>query len=93
MSYFVVLRAGSPWVIIGRMSCPEYVRLRQQYEASLRHWAGGGGIFAYKGVLGSSAAVQMVAEALEQRDASHDRVGRHRQTCLVCNPQVTHSSK
>jgi hypothetical protein len=56
------------------MECHEYIRLRQHYEAALRHW---GHVALSPGAESNSARALLAAEvkqkALEERNAANDR--------------------
>jgi hypothetical protein len=71
------------------MVCSEYNRLRQHYEASLRHW---GQVLLSAGAEPIGATARLAAEvrqkALLERDAANDRMCLHKQTCSVCNPKL-----
>lgn len=72
------------------MDCPQYIRLRLHYEASLRRWAQ---IFLLPDApIGAPArlAAEIKQKALVERDAASDRMCRHKETCSVCN---RHSSR
>jgi hypothetical protein len=78
------------------MACHEYIRLRQHYEAALRHW----GHVLLSPVTGpTGAAARLAAEikqkAFVERNAAYDRMCIHKKTCSVCNPKLkaTHSSR
>jgi hypothetical protein len=78
------------------MACYEYIRLRQHYEASLRHW---GHVLLSSGAEPIGAPARLAAEvkqkALEERNAANDRMCLHKLNCPVCNPKLkaTHSSR
>jgi len=78
------------------MACHEYIRLRQHYEAFLRHW---GQVLLSAGdePIGTPArlAAEVKQKALEERNAANARMCLHKQTCPVCNPKLkaTHSSR
>jgi hypothetical protein len=82
-------------IINQTMACPEYIRLRQHYEASLRHW--GHVLLSPEAAIGAPArlAAEVKEKALVERNAANDRMCLHKQTCSVCNPKlrVIHSSK
>jgi hypothetical protein len=78
------------------MACYEYDRLRQHYEAALRHWG-----HVLRSPIAESAgtsariAGEVKQKALIERNAANDRMTLHKQTCAVCNPQLRafHSPK
>jgi hypothetical protein len=74
------------------MACPEYIRLRQHYEAALRHW-GHVLLSPVAEPIGAPAA-EVRQKALAERDAANDRMTLHKQTCSACNPKLKpfHSS-
>jgi hypothetical protein len=77
-------------ILIRTMACPEYIRLRQHYDAALRHW---GQIFLLpEAAPGEPArlAAAVKLKALEERDAANDRMCFHKKTCTVCS---RHSSR
>jgi hypothetical protein len=77
------------------MACDEYIRLRQHYEAALRHW--GHFLLSPEAAIGAAArlAAEIKQKALVERNAASDRMCLHKQTCSVCNPklEVIHFSK
>jgi hypothetical protein len=78
------------------MACHEYDRLRQHYEASLRHW---GHVLLSSGAEPTGAPARLAAEvkqkALEERNAANDRMCLHKLNCPVWNPKLkaNHSSR
>jgi hypothetical protein len=78
------------------MACHEYIRLRQHYEASLRHW-GQILLSPVAETIGPAArvAAEVKQKALIERDAANDRMTLHKQTCSACNPKLRafHSSR
>jgi hypothetical protein len=76
------------------MTCDQYIRLRQHYEAALAHWEH---VLKSQGALENSppAVVEMKKKALEERNAAEERMVLHQRTCPVCIPKVkgAHSSK
>jgi hypothetical protein len=70
------------------MDCYEYIRLRQHYEAALRHW---GHIHMMPAAepIGAPARVadEVKQKALEELNAAKNRMALHKQTCSVCNRQ------
>jgi hypothetical protein len=68
------------------MACPEYNRLRQHYEAALRHW---GHVLLSPVAEGFGApAAEVKQKALAERNEAIDRMILHKQTCPVCNPKL-----
>jgi hypothetical protein len=69
------------------MTCPEYQRLLQLYEAALRHW---GRVMwsARADVPGipERLASEMKQRAYVERNEAHKRMLAHKQSCSVCNP-------
>jgi hypothetical protein len=70
------------------MRCPEYDRLRQQYEAALRYW----GYLLLSDANLVEAPARRVAEvkiqAFEERNAAKERWTSHTLTCQNCNPRL-----
>jgi hypothetical protein len=66
------------------MPCPEHDRLRQQYEAALRHW--GQVMLFLKSDLPEAQhqASQFKLNALNERNATSERMCFHKRTCLFC---------
>jgi hypothetical protein len=77
------------------MACPEYIRLRQHYEASLRQWRQIPVSTAAAIDAQARLAAEVKQKALLERNAANDRLCLHRQACAVCNPKLraSHSSK
>jgi hypothetical protein len=71
------------------MACPEYIRLRQHYEAALRHW-GHVLLSPVAEPIGAPArvAAEVRQKALAERDAANERMCLHKQTCPACNPKL-----
>ena len=73
----------------GEMTCPEYQRLLQLYEAALRHW---GRVMwsANAGVPGipEHLASEMKQSAYFERNEAHKRMLAHKQSCSACNPRL-----
>ena len=71
------------------MTCPEYQRLLQLYEAALRHW---GRVMwsANAGVPGipEHLASEMKQSAYFERNEAHKRMLAHKQSCSACNPRL-----
>jgi hypothetical protein len=67
------------------MPCPEYVRLRQDYEAALRHW---GEVLLSQDteLVGWQARqrAQLKQNALDERDAANERICAHKRSCPAC---------
>jgi hypothetical protein len=71
------------------MPCPEYLRLRQHYEAALRHW---GHVMLSPdahlvGAL-SRRAAEIKQKAFDARDAAKKHLSDHSLSCPVCNPKL-----
>lgn len=70
------------------MPCPEYNRLRHNYEAAIRHW--GRVILSpdahLVGALARQAA-EIKQKAFDERDAAKKRLSDHTRTCPACNPK------
>ena len=71
------------------MTCPEYQRLLQLYEAALRHW---GRVMwsARADVPGIPVhlASEMKQRAYVERNEAYERMLAHKQSCSVCSPRV-----
>jgi hypothetical protein len=67
------------------MPCPEYNRLRQHYEAALRHW---GHVILSPDARLVGARARQAAEirqtAFGERDAAKERLDAHTLTCPAC---------
>jgi hypothetical protein len=72
------------------MSCPEYNRLRQHYEAALRYW-GHVLLSPDANLVGAPArqATEIKQKAYTERNAAKERLGAHMLTCPACNPKLT----
>jgi hypothetical protein len=68
-------------IIFWTMVCHEYIRLRQHYEAALRHW---GHVLLSPVAKHIGAAARLADEvrekALVERNAANDRMRLHKQT-------------
>jgi hypothetical protein len=66
-------------------TCPEYVGLRQRYEAALRHW---GQVLLSQDteLVGWQARqrAQLMQNALDERDAANQRICLHKRSCPAC---------
>jgi hypothetical protein len=77
------------------MACPEYNRLRQHYESSLRHW---GHVLLSPVTETIDALARLAAEikqkGLEERNAASDRMCHHNRLARP-TPELkaTHSSR
>lgn len=71
------------------MHCPEYNRLRQSYEAAIRHW-GQVILFCEAEALGALArqTSEDKQKAYSERDAAKKRLSDHMFTCAACNPKL-----
>jgi hypothetical protein len=71
------------------MHCPEYNRLRQRYEAAIRHW---GHVILSPATDAVGALARQTAEirqkAYDERDSSKKRLSDHMFTCAACNPKL-----
>jgi hypothetical protein len=71
------------------MPCPEQLRLRQHYEAALRHW--GRVILSSDanlvGILARQAS-EIKRTAFDERNAAKGRLDDHSLTCPTCNPKL-----
>jgi hypothetical protein len=71
------------------MRCPEHLRLRQHYDAALRHW--GRVILSSEanlvGILGRQAA-EIKRTAFDERNAAKERLDDHSLACPICNPKL-----
>ena len=71
----------------GFVSCPEYNRLRQSYEAALRHW--GHVLFSLDAHLVGAAARQaaeLKQKAFDERNTAKECLRAHALSCPACNP-------
>jgi hypothetical protein len=71
------------------MPCPEYNRLRQQYEAALRHW--GHLLLSLDAhLVGTVAtkAAELLKKAFDERNAAKVRLSAHAFSCPTCNPRL-----
>jgi hypothetical protein len=71
------------------MLCPEYIRLRQDYEAAIRHW-GHVILSADAQPVGahSRQAARIKENAFLKRNAAMERVNAHKRACPTCNPKL-----
>jgi hypothetical protein len=71
------------------MECRQYIQLRRHYEAALSRWEH---VTLLPGVESNSAPAPLAAEikqkALEERNASGDRMCLHKRTFSVCTPKL-----
>jgi hypothetical protein len=69
------------------VTCLDYIRLRQHYEAALTLWDHV--ILPSKGALANSppAVLEMKNKALEERNAAEERMILHQRTCPICIPR------
>jgi hypothetical protein len=71
------------------MSCHENKRLRQHYEAALRHW--GNLVLSPTirrvGTLARQAA-EVKLKAFDERNAAKERLDAHIRVCPVCTPKL-----
>jgi hypothetical protein len=74
--------------LLRTMSCPEYNRLRQHYEAAIRHW-GRVILSPDDNLVGALArqAAEIRQKAYVERDAAKKRLSDHGFACPVCNPK------
>jgi hypothetical protein len=69
--------------------CPEYNRLRQHYEAALRHW--GHLLLSLDArLVGTVArqAAEIKQKAFDERNAAKERLSAHAVFCPACNPKL-----
>jgi hypothetical protein len=71
------------------MPCPEYKRLRKEYEAALRRW-GDVLLAQHAGRLGGDVekALEFRKGAADARDVTSKRVEDHRRRCRVCREVI-----
>ena len=69
------------------MSCPEYLRLREHYEAALLRWVQIDLSFSGSEFINVSAMLLegVKQQALKERNAAKERMDLHEQNCLICN--------
>ena len=67
------------------MPCPEYMRLRQLYEAALRGW-GDVLLAQHAGLLAGDvqSALKYRKNVADERDAANKRMKDHKRICLLC---------
>jgi hypothetical protein len=72
------------------MSCPEYFRLRTDYEAALRRW-GDVLLAQHAGLLVGDVerALERRKDAADERDAAYKRLEDHKRSCLVCREAIS----
>jgi hypothetical protein len=82
----------APWLCLHpnqMMECRRYIQLRHHYEAALRHWEH---VTLSLGAESNSAPAPLAAEitqkALEERNATGDRMCLHKRTRSVCTPKL-----
>ena len=65
--------------------CPEYMHLRQQYEAALQRW-GYVLLSQHARFVGGDiqSAMELRKNAADERDAASKRMEDHKQSCQVC---------
>jgi predicted ArsR family transcriptional regulator len=70
-----------------QMSCLQYLRLRQHYDAALRRWAQLELSAHDPDVLDASARLAEVVrqKGLRERNEASERMRLHEQNCPVCN--------
>jgi hypothetical protein len=71
------------------MTCPEYARLRQLYEAALRHW--GNAMWSSRGDVPGvpeRLALEIKQRAFIERNDAHERLLAHKRSCKVCQSMV-----
>jgi hypothetical protein len=67
----------------GGMRCPEYLRLREEYEVALRRW---GHVMLSPDVHRLSAEIKQ--KVFGERNAAKKLLDDHTTTCPVCNPKL-----
>ena len=71
------------------MPCPEYMRLRTEYEAALRRW--GDVLLAHHAgpLIGDvKSALSYMKNAEDERDAADKRLEDHKRSCPVCREAI-----
>jgi len=71
------------------MPCPEYKRLRWEYEAAVRRW--GDVLLAQHGARLASEvgkALEFRKNAADERDAAKRRLEDHKRSCPVCRKAI-----
>ena len=71
------------------MSCLEHNRLRQHYQAALRHW--GRVLFSPDAHLVGTAArkaAEIKQKAFDERNTAKERLDVHTLSCRACNPEL-----
>jgi hypothetical protein len=71
------------------MACHENDRLRQHYEAALRHW---GNVVLSPTIRPGGTLARQAAEiklkAFDERNAAKERLDTHIRGCPVCTPKL-----
>ena len=78
-------------VLDAAMSCPEYTRLRWEYEVALRRW--GDLLLAQLAEpvgWDFKRAVELRKNAVDERDAADKRLEDHKRSCPVCREAIRH---
>ena len=73
------------WEMTAAIPCPEYINLRQQYDAALQLW--GDVLLAQHAGFGNGdvqSALKYRKNAADERDAANELLEDHRQNCRVC---------
>jgi hypothetical protein len=63
------------------MACPEYLRLRQDYESTLRHW---GQVMLPDGAPASALTLEIKLNAYEDRDRAKFKLSHPIESCPTC---------
>jgi hypothetical protein len=59
------------------MTCPEYLRLREDYEMALRRWS-------RVALFDAVTSIEIKQQAYEERDGAKGKLDRHRESCPIC---------
>ncbi len=76
-------------VLDAAMLCPEYKRLRTEYEAALQQW--GSVLLAQHAgpLIGDvQSGLRYRKYAADERDAANKRLEDHKRSCAVCNEAI-----
>jgi hypothetical protein len=63
------------------MNCPEYLRLRQEYKATLTRW--GQAMLSQADEQGMPAS-ELRLKAYQDRDTAKRKLNLHKESCLTC---------
>jgi hypothetical protein len=89
MAQYGCFSASSCKHLTRTVRCPEYIRLRQHYEAALRHW-GHVLFFPNAALVDTEAqkAAELKQKTFDERNAAKERLSAHKLSCTACNPKL-----